>query len=243
MNKRPVIFVGVRGDFSFPMHLTNTLGIPVAGILDKYYYGNTKSVFDIPIIGSEDQLLDPTDPQAKDWRENYDFFVTSYWTGSQHLNDVGLDNEQIRKDRIALVERAGVNLINLIDPSCLYTPGHNIKMGRGILIANLVGFRSNITIGDFCSIDSFTTLGHDVQLAKNVSVGSRCILSSAIIDENARLGVRSTVVGGIDNKGKPLHVGAGSTVWMGVTLMKNLPPDSIAVPPMHRILSKHQKEQ
>lgn len=243
MSKRPVIFVGVRGDFSLPIHITCKLGIPVAGILDKYYYGNTESVFDIPIIGNEDQLLDLTDSQANNWRENYDFFVTSYWTGSQHLNDVGLDNEQVRKDRIALVERAGVNVINLIDPTCVYTPGYNVKIGRGVLIGMNTGFASNITVGDFCSIDSFTTIGHDVHLAKNVSIGPRCILSSAVVDENSRIGVRSTVVGGFDNKGDPLHVGAGSTVWMGVTLMKDLPPNSIAVPPMHRILSKYQKEQ
>lgn len=243
MSKRPVIFVGVRGDFSMPIHLTQALDIPVAGILDKYYYGNTDSVWGIPIIGSEEQLLDPNDPQGKDWRENYDFVVTSYWIGSQHLNDIGLDNEQVRKDRCDLVDRAGVNVINLIDPTCIYTPGYNIELGRGIMVANLVGFRADISIGDHCIIDCFSSIGHNVHLGRNVLVGSRAVLSNAIIGDHAKLGVRTTVVGGLDNRGEPLHVGSGSTVWMGVTLVKDVPPDSIAVPPMPRILSKFDKEQ
>lgn len=243
MSKRPVIFVGVRGDFSMPIHVTNVLEIPVAGILDKYYYGNTESVSGIPIIGSEDQLLDPNNEQAKYWRDNCDFIVTSYWIGSQHLNDVGLDNEQVRKDRVDLVDKAGVNIINLIDPSCFFTPGYNIKMGKGILIASFAGFRSNITIGDHCVIDCFSSIGHDVHIGRNVLIGTRAVVSSAIIENDSKLGIRSTVVGGIDNTGTPRRVGAGSTVWMGVTLMKDLPPDSIAVPPMHRVLSKYPKEQ
>jgi len=242
MNKKPVIFVGVRGDFSLPIHITNRLGIKVLGILDKYYYGNTESVFDIPIIGNEDWLLDTENKQARQWREECDFIVTSFWTGSQHLNDIGLDNEQVRKDRIDLVDRAGVNVINLIDPTCAYTPGYNIKMGKGIMISPGSGLRSNITIGDHCILDCTSHIGHDVYIGRNVSLGSSCLISNAIIEDHAKIGARSTIIGGFNNKGIPLRVGAGSTVWMGVTLMKDVPPDSIAVPPMHRILPKYKKK-
>lgn len=240
MNKRPVIFVGVRGDFSLPVHITNQLGIKVLGILDKHYYGNTESVFDIPIIGNEEWLLDPNNKQAQQWREECDFFVTSFYYGSQHLNDTGLNNEDLRIQRIDLVDQANVNVINLIDPSTIFMPGRNIKIGRGVLIANFVGLSANITIGDYCIIDPFCSIMHDTTMGRNVLVGGRVTTSHCVLEDNVRLGVRSTVIGGISNKSPPLRIGCGSTVWTATSVMRDVPPDHIVVPPMPRVLPKQR---
>ena len=237
---RPLIFVGARGDFSLFSYVAEALGHNVIGILDQYYHGNTNSIQDIPIIGSELQLLDADDKEGEYWRQDCNFIVTSSWNGSQHLNDIGLNNEMVRRQRCDLVDRVGVNVINLIDPDTAYTPGKNLKLGRGILMSHHSGFASNVTIGDHCYFDSLIAFGHDTTIGRNVSFGTHCTTSNCVIEDNVRIGVHCNIVGGQDNRGLPLRVGTGSTLWNGVSLYRDVPPDSIVAPPMPKILAKQR---
>lgn len=238
---RPLIYVGVRGDFSMFNHIASLNNIRVLGVLDKYYYGNTDIVDGIPVIGSEDWLLDPANEQANRWREDCDFIVTSFWSGSQHLNDTGLNNEQLRIERCDLVDQAGVNVINLIDPDIYTTPGNNLKLGRGSLICCLAGLnRKDIVIGDHCEIDAVVSIGHNTTIGRNVIIGAQTVIGKAIIEDNVRIGVHCTVVSGGPNNGSPLTIGTGSSIWMGTTVFKDVPRDSMVVPSMPRIVSKQR---
>ena len=215
--------------------------IPIKGIVDKYYYGNTESIQGIPIIGSEDWLLYPSNELAQSWHKECDFIVTSFWSGSQHLNDIGLNNEQVRIDRCNLADRSGVNLINLIDTNVFTTPGNNLKIGRGNLICALAGLnRRDVVIGDHCEIDAAVSFGHNTYIGRNVIIGAQTVLGNVRVEDNSRIGVHCTLVSGGPNNGTPLTVGQGSTVWMGTVVFKDVPPDSMVVPPMPRILPKQR---
>lgn len=240
MTNRPLIFVGARADFSLFVHVAELLGISVLGILDQYYYGNTDNIQGIPIIGSELQLDDPTDSQAEHWRTSCDFIVTSAWNGRQYLQPVGLDNELLRIQRCDLVDRVGVNVINLIDPTSQLTPCKNIKFGRGILIAKYSGLNSDIEIGDHSQFDSYVAFGHDVKIGRNVTTGAQCIFSTTVVEDNVRFGVQCNVLGN-DPLGKPITIGRGSTIWNGVSIYRDVPPDSVVAPAMPKVLAKQRK--
>lgn len=237
-SKRPLVYIGARGDFSMFTTITQLLDIEVLGILDQYYWGNTDSIQGIPIIGNELDLLSDKGKQLKD---TCDFIVTSYWNGSQHLNDVGLNNELVRIQRCDLADQAQVNLINLLHPQIFQTPGHDVRLGKGIIMGPLGGFMRNVVVGDHCQLDTIVSFGHDVTLGRNVLIGSHTVLSNTIIDENCKVGVNCSIIGAPGNHGTPIHVGKSSTVWTGVSLFRDVPPDSIVVPAMPKVLAKQRK--
>lgn len=239
-NTRPLILVGARSNFGDIISIAGKLGITIHGILDKYFYGNTAEFSGIPVIGNEDWLLDRDNQLAQTWKQDYDFFVSSWWTGSQHLNDIGLNNEQVRIDRINLVEQAEVNVISLISPEVQMLPGTNLKFGKGIMVMSFVGLNDNITIGDYSIVEWAAALSHATHLGRNVLVGVRALLSSVTVEDNVRIGPGANIIGGMTNEKSSLIIGSGSTVWTGASVFKDIPPDSMVTAPMGKVLSKQR---
>lgn len=242
LQARELVLVGCRGNFVNILQVTHSLGIKIHGILDKYYpIGH--EVDGLKVIGSEDILLENTD-QAKEFKQAYDFFPGSFWAGEQNLQQRGLDNGQVRLERIDLLDQSGVNVINLISPSVLYfptfNPGYKLSIGRGVYIGEHVGIAHHINIGDYCYIDNLSAVHSDVHLGRNVLVGIRSTLAHADIGDNVRVGLNCTVAGGLGNTRTGLTIGTGSTIWNGSNVMKDVPADSMYVPPMGRVLGKQK---
>lgn len=238
-NDRELILVGCRGSFDNLVQTAQCLGITIAGILDKYYpVGHT--VNNIPVIGSEDILLEDT-LEAEEFRNKYNFFPGMFWAGDQNLQNKGLDNGQVRLDRLNLLDKSGVRVINLISPLIMYFPSHpqydstRLKIGRGVFIGEYTGMTHDVEIGDYCYIDDLSCLHSHVTLGRNVSIGARSTLAHTVIEDNCRVGLNCTIAGGHRDY---ITVGTGSTVWSGSNVIKDVPEDSMYVPPPGRILKK-----
>jgi carbonic anhydrase/acetyltransferase-like protein (isoleucine patch superfamily) len=242
---RELVLVGCRGNFVNILQVTYALGIKIHGILDKYYPVGHQ-VDGISVIGSEDILLD-TSAEAEEFKQKYDFFPGSFWAGEQNLQNRGLDNGQVRLDRINLLDQSGVNVINLISPSVLYfptfNPGYKLTVGKGVYIGEHVGIAHHVNIGDYCYIDNLSAVHSDVNLGRNVLIGIRSTLAHADIGNNVRVGLNCTVAGGLGNNRVGLTVGSGSTIWNGSNVMKDVPEDSMYVPPMGKVISKQKTIQ
>ena len=78
-------------------------------------------------------------------------------------------------------------------------------------------------------------LHNHTTLGRNVSVGARSTLAHTVIEDNCRVGLNSTIAGGHKDY---ITVGAGSTIWSGSNVMKDVPEDSMYVPAPGRILKK-----
>jgi hypothetical protein len=87
-NKKNLILVGVRQNLIDIKQIAKRNNYKIIGILDKYYYGNTAQASDIPIIGSEEWLLDDTNAQAQQWKKQCSFFMSSWWDGRQHTHRI-----------------------------------------------------------------------------------------------------------------------------------------------------------
>ena len=227
---RPLILVGSRQKLVRIAVVAELHGIEIAGILDHHYYGQVDEIWGIPVIGDERWLLDATNNQATNWKNTCDFFVVNWNDGSQGLNRINLG--ELRLTRINLIDGLGLNTINLIHPNSLKDVNSkyfNLRIGKGVFIDDdcWIDGTGNVTIGDFCSINTGCTLTHDVKLGRNVQLASEVFLYGCEVEDNVYFGMYSKI-----NYKKQLDVhnitiGQNSTIWTGASVDKSIPAESI----------------
>lgn len=228
--KKKLILVGSRRNLSDIVHTANDNGYKVVGILDEHYWGNTDSIDGVPVIGSEKELLDP----LSKWRK-YNFFPANFWNGSQDLSGKGRDGGALRLERINVLEQSKVNVVNLIHPSAMFFHGKkSVQLGRGNLILGHARFTSRIQIGNYCIIDWDCNIGTDTNIGNNVIVGVGTTTSHANIHNNARIGTHCIL---ISRKTDYVTVGENSVVYLGSTVLKDVPANSVYTM-HHRIRSR-----
>lgn len=214
------MFVGVRQLIDMYQHIVEDSGYRVVGILDQYYWGNTEHVKNIPIIGSELELLEPNNR----WIDKYDFALTSWWSGESFLGRHGLNNEQIRKDRIKLLRDVGARCPTIIHPSVNFRGRReNVNIGTGTVISSDCTFGTDITIGDFCFLDWNTSIYTDVNIGDNVITGAVTNISHCDIGDNVRLGVLSSLMPIGQRQNSKMTVGENAVIWAGVHAYRDVP--------------------
>jgi carbonic anhydrase/acetyltransferase-like protein (isoleucine patch superfamily) len=193
--RQPLILVGVRANIADTKTLAEKCGYRVIGILDQYYWGNRSDIDGIPIIGSEQWLLDSTNNRAQEWIRTASFFCSSWWTGKQHLNTLGLDDDIVRQQRINLLDQLGVKLATLIDPTS-WIPGRStVKIDPGVMICGSVMIGSNVVIGAHSVIDWGSAISRNTQIGQNCIVGVRAYVANYLVGNHVRIGVGAIAVG------------------------------------------------
>jgi acetyltransferase-like isoleucine patch superfamily enzyme len=220
MSLKKLILVGSRQNLTDIVYTAQDLGYEVIGILDKHYWGNTSTIDNVPVIGSEDELLD----SSNQWK-NYDFFPANWWDGTQDLTRQGQDGGQLRQQRISLLERSGVNVVNLIHPTATFFHKFDtVTIGRGNLILGHAKFTSHISIGNYNVIDWDCNIGTGTQIHNNVIVGAATTTAHVGLLDNTRVGVGCIL---IPRKKDTMTIGPNSVVYIGSTCTVDVPPDSV----------------
>ena len=219
--RKKLILVGSRTNLSDIESAARVCGYKIVGILDKHYWGNTKEISGIPVIGSEEELLDP---KCK-WRK-YNFFPANFWDGKQRIGNETFDGDQLRQERINLLDRSGVRVINLImDPYVAWVHFQkNLKLGKGILI--LAGSRigANVSIGDYCILDWGSKVFNST-IGRNSSVGAEATISHVEAGDNVRIGMNSMLVPARNNR--ILTVGHNAVVYITSVVLDSIPEDHV----------------
>lgn len=203
---KPLIFIGSNGAITSFADAATRQGLTVAGILDKDYYNNTSHIKNIPVIGSEEILLDPNN----DLLNNYHFFVATNW------NPFFQRDIDKRHYLIELTNIAGIKCINLIDPSVFIESdvelGHGIHIGYG----SVIGFESKID--DFVQIHYHSALGHNTTIGKNTVVQRRCGVWGDIGDD-VFIGQATQI-----HSSKAVTIGSKAIVDQGLFLSRSVAP-------------------
>lgn len=229
---KKLILVGCRRNLTDIVYTARDNGYEVLGILDKQYWGNTDVIDGVPVIGSEEDLINDN----CHWK-SYDFFPANWWDGTQDLTGQGQDGGQLRQQRISLLERSGVNVVNLIHPTATFFHKFDtVTIGRGNLILGHAKFTSHISIGSYNVIDWDCNIGTGTQIHNNVIVGAATTTAHVEILDNTRIGVGCIL---IPRKSNHMTVGPNSVVYIGSTCTVDVPPDSVYT--MHNRVKKRIK--
>ena len=225
--KRPLIFVGSRNLINDMAIAAEADGREIIGVLDKRFWGNQTTVGGgkIPVIGSEDWLLDANHTTAQQWLRTCDFIVASYWDGGQHVTG-GFDPGQARLDQIRILEQSGANIINLIHPSAmvdgLYSRYGDITIGRGIFFnRGFLMVSAGITIGDHFVGEADAVIGDGVTIGRNTIMSFRTHLYQCSVGNNVYMGAQSRV--NIWHKKSPIAIGNNVTIFTNAEVIKDVP--------------------
>jgi acetyltransferase-like isoleucine patch superfamily enzyme len=226
--KRPLIFVGSRNLINDMAIAAEADGREIVGVLDKQFWGNQDWVGagKIPVIGSEDWLLDTNHAQAQQWLRTCDFIVASYWDGGQHLEG-GFDPGQVRLNQINLLEQSGANIINLIHPNAmadgLYSRYSDIRIGRGVFLNR--GFlivSSGVTIGDHFVGECKGSIGDNTTIGRNTIMSPYTVAMQCSIGSNVYMGAFSKV-NIWRHKKSPIVIGNNVTIFTNAEIIKDVP--------------------
>lgn len=205
---RPLIILGHSTQLLDLIDVCERLNIPVAGIIDNDYFGNTESFEGVPFIGSE------LTADFEKLKFEYDFFI-----GVNPVPDY--PRNIVKRHRfIDIVDQFDLPCPNLIDPQCRIN--HRVKMGKGIFVNFMGVIGPYVTIGDHCQINVMSGIGHHCELGKNVIVQRKAtILSSIKVGENSFICNEAKLL-------KPeLQIGKNSYIHPGVIVMRNVEDNEV----------------
>jgi acetyltransferase-like isoleucine patch superfamily enzyme len=206
------------------------IGHEVLGILDHQYHGNTATVDGIDIIGDERWLSMPVSDEVKHWTRHCDFFVATLNDGEQQPINSGLNREQLRYQRIRLLEQQDLSVATLIDPDSGVTRNRGrrhwrAEIGRGVYIAPTADLANSVVIGDWSVIERHTFIGHHCRVGRNTAILPTSHVTSITVGDNACIGY------GAQTRRDPRHphytVGNWSTVWSHAWIDRDVPDNSI----------------
>lgn len=177
---KPLIFLGSNSNISLFSETAEEMGIPVFGIIDDQYYGNTQSIAEVPIVGSEKTF------DFENNKNQYQFFVASSvipkFEGSKirRLEFINLCN----RHQLPLATLR--NKISQVSKSVIVHPG------------TYIGFCA--AIGHGCEllphsqIHTHALLAHDSILGINSVIERTALVSgNCVIKENAHIGFGSAI--------------------------------------------------
>ena len=210
---KPIALIGYRAGLDLLIDIADEMGVEIAGIFDKYFYGNTESVDDIPFIGNEEMI-------TNDDIKKYDFVLSSNYAGHSNLKNFEHNGDNLRKKRIKIFKDQNLPMANLIHPSAYISP--KTYVGSSVVIARNCYIRAKSHISDFCFLDSGSAIAHDVHLGENVILTPYSFIAGFItVGDNVMIGAGSTVVNGYADK--TMTIGNDVKIMAGSTLLKDVP--------------------
>ena len=210
---KPIALVGHRAGMDLIIDITDAMGLEIAGIFDKYFYGNTDSTEDIPFIGNEEEI-------TEDDIEKYNFVLTSNYVGHAKLTNYEHNGDNLRRRRIKIFKDRNLPTANLIHPNSYV--GDKTHIGSSVIIGRDCYVRANSHIGDFCFLDSGAAVAHDVHLGENVIITPYSFVAGFVnIGNNVMIGAGSKIVNGYSDRS--LNIGDDVKVMAGSTVFKDVP--------------------
>lgn len=209
---KPIALIGYRVGLDSLIDIAESSGVEIAGIFDKYFYGNTESADGIPFIGNEEKITESD-------KKYYDFVLCSNYAGHINIKNFEHNGDNLRKSRIKLFKDLKLPMANLIHPSSYVST--KTYIGSSVIIARDCYVRAKSHISNFCFLDSGSAIAHDVMLGENVIMTPYSFVAGFIdIGDNVMIGAGSKIVNGYADRkltiGKNVKIMAGSTVFKDV---------------------------
>jgi sugar O-acyltransferase (sialic acid O-acetyltransferase NeuD family) len=118
------------------------------------------------------------------------------------------------------LEDKGAEFINLIHPTSII--GNSCKIGKGLIMAPFSIITQNVNIGNFVTINIFSSFGHDSVAEDGCTLSAHCdVTGFAYLEEGVFLGSNAVI--------KPtVRIGKYSRIGIGSVVLKSV-PDNVVV--------------
>jgi serine acetyltransferase len=206
---KSLIFLGSNSNIVLFAETAEHMGITVHGILDNDYFGNTESVCNIPIIGSEDSFNFNS--------EEYIYFV------GPSVVPINVRDRQKRIKMIELIERLNLPLATLINRQCEI--GKTAKIHSGAYIGYGVCIGHSCEVMPHTQLHTYAMMGHHSKLGKNSVIERAAFIASHTnVGENVHIGFNASLF-----QNGSLTVGDNSVVHPCVTVMRDVDVNEVVM--------------
>ncbi len=197
------IIIGCGGHARVILDILNyDRNIEVVALIDNVIPGSPEKIMGIPVYGDHSVL-----PEL-------------FNTGVKAVI-IGIGKNNIRKEYFEQIKNTGIVIINAIHPTA--NIAHNVKIGKGVVIAANATVSTNVEIGANTIINTGTIIEHEDIIESHVHISSGTVLAGRVkVKEGAFIGAGSVIKEYI-TIGKNVIIGAGSVV------LKDIPDNTVAV--------------
>lgn len=206
---KPLIYLGSNSNLGVFNYVCQQHNIPIHGIIDDDYWGNTDSLHDIPVIGSEHSF---DFASAKD---KYNFFVAA-----SIVPTVTRDAKK-RLNYIKLIDHYNLSCQSLIDKESRVYDRSTLEPGCFVSYHSVVS--SYAVVKAHSQVASFAVLGHHSTLGRNSAIERKVLVTGDVtIGDNVHIGAGVICV---NHAG--INIGDNSIVQPGIVLMRDVEPNEI----------------
>jgi UDP-3-O-[3-hydroxymyristoyl] glucosamine N-acyltransferase len=207
-NKKPLIFLGGSLGLDSYTRVCELTDVPIHGILDDNYFGNTDSLCDVPVVGSENIF----DFESK--KHQYNFFIGASMSTDSPKNMIK------RLKMIDIVNRYNLTCSTLIHPHSEVYSG--AVLAQGCYVGYCAGLQNRVTVGAHSLIMPWVGIGHDCNIGSNTilnrnawSVGCVTIGNNVVVGTHSGLAKNNCVVGN------------NSVIHPGITVLRDVEENEI----------------
>lgn len=178
---KPLIFLGTNWCLEKYIDVCNENNITIHGVIDTDYYGNTDNIGGVPVIDSEQGLIEKIELYR-----DFNFFCATNWAPAGPGDHKRTTEKRHRQ--INLLDSLGVNVISLVDEKA--NVGSTSKIGRGCFVDAFALIEPYCILEDYVNIFAFVGLGHHTKVDRNSVIQRHCSIGAfQHFEENCFLGV------------------------------------------------------
>lgn len=169
---RPLILLGTTSNLTKYVEICQILNIPIHGIIDGDYYGNTETFCGVDVIDTEASF---NDQQKLDfYRKNFNFFCAVNWTPM--TDSMSVRNREKRDRYISLIKGYQLRCISIVAKTGYISP--SVAIGKGCFVDNMVHIEPNVVLEDFVRVYGMTHISHDAYVSENCTLQRMCAIPS-----------------------------------------------------------------
>jgi sugar O-acyltransferase (sialic acid O-acetyltransferase NeuD family) len=147
--------------------------------------------------------------------------IVTYKPNRNELVFIAAGTPQSRWKITKLLQKTKCSFTTIIHPNAIVSQNVSIEQGSNIGWGTLVG--SDVTIGQFVSLNCNICIGHDVIIEDYVEVGPGSVINGfCYIEEGVHIASNCTIAPGV-------RVGAWSKISANTAVMRDVPPYSYVI--------------
>lgn len=161
-----------------------------------------------------------------------DYLIKHKDTAYFHLS-LGGNLMNTRQRLIQQIRQLDLRTISIIHSSAYIAP--SAKLGQGVSVLVNAVVHTNVTVGDFCCINTSAIVEHDCELKSNIFIQPNSILAGGVtIGDNTVIGIGSSIR-------ERITIGRNCLIGGGSFVCKDIPDNSIAYGVPARVIKSNVK--